>query len=222
MKILGIIPARGGSKGLPKKNIINLAGKPLIAHTIEEAKKSIYITDLVVSTEDQEIKEIVKQHNVNIIDRPKELAEDDTPTLKVIEHAISILPNNLSYIVLLSPTFPFRTAEQIDKAIKKIIDSKVNTVSSVQQIERCTFKQLDEDNLIPATNVNYIDRRQDSPKLFLRNGAIYVLDYQYFIKNKSLVSDNEKSIVMDKTTSLDINDKFDLLFAEAIKKGENQ
>lgn len=218
MKVLGIIPARGGSKGLPKKNIKVLMGRPLIVYTIEEAQKSKYITNLRVSTEDPEIKKVAKKYGVKIIDRPQELAKDNVSSIKVIEHAVDSLKDNFSYIVLLSPTFPFRTAKQIDKAIKKIIDTKCNTVCSVSPIERCTFKRLDKDNLLPATNINYIDRRQDFPQLYMRNGSIYVIEYQYFIKNKSLISQNEKAIITDKISSIDINDMFDFLVAEMIIK----
>ena len=121
--ILAIIPARGGSKGIPRKNIKPLAGKPLIAWTIEEAKKSKYIDRLILSSEDEEIIRIAKKWGCEVpFVRPKEFAEDETSGIEPILHAIETLSEKYDYVCLLQPTSPLRTVNDIDGCIKKCID----------------------------------------------------------------------------------------------------
>ena len=140
--ILGVITARGGSKGVPRKNIKDLGGKPLIAYTIEVAKKSELITHLITSTDDQKIAEIAKKYGCNVpFLRPKELARDNTPTLPVLQHATEFMEKKLGikfdYLVLLQPTSPFRIAEDIDKTIQLLIDTpEADSSVSICEVEK--------------------------------------------------------------------------------------
>ena len=136
-KILGIIPARGGSKGLPGKNIKTIYGKPLIEWTIDVANKSELLDYFFVSTDDKDIKNVALECGVEIIDRPKELAEDDTSTFDVIKHCINT--NNFKdydVILLFEPTSPLRSSDDIDNAIKSFIDNydEVNSLVSLGEI----------------------------------------------------------------------------------------
>ena len=133
--IVAIIPARGGSKGVPRKNIKNLCGKPLIQYTIDEAKRSNKISRVIVSTEDEEIAEISRNLGAEVIMRPDELATDKAPTLPVIQHVIETLEKNQDFkvdaIMLLQPTTPFRKQEHIDQAIGLFLEKNPDSVVSV-------------------------------------------------------------------------------------------
>ena len=136
-KIISIIPARGGSKRLPRKNILLLAGKPLIAYSIEQSFKSKYIDRTIVSTEDKEIAETSKKYRAEIIKRPKELATDEATTLVVLQHVLSVLREqnyNPDVVVLLQPTSPLRKTSQIDESIRKLIDNNANMVVSASEL----------------------------------------------------------------------------------------
>jgi len=145
-KILAIIPARGGSKGIPKKNIVNINGKPLIQYTIEVAKESKLIDRVIVSTDDDEIAEISEKLGAEVpFIRPAELAKDGTPTFPVIKHALKWLKENEKYkpelIVLLEPTFPLRTVEKVDEAIKVISsDEEADSLRGVCEPFQNPFK----------------------------------------------------------------------------------
>jgi len=134
--ILAVITARGGSKGIPRKNIKKLGGKPLIIYTIDSVKKSTLITDVIVSTDDEEIASVCREHGVEVpFVRPKELAQDDTPHLPVMQHAIDFMEkkNNMTYdiAVIFQPTSPFRTVDDIDGTIKKLIDTNADSAVSL-------------------------------------------------------------------------------------------
>ena len=138
MEIIALIPARGGSKGIPKKNIKNLRGKPLISYSIGSAKKTKYINKVVVSTEDKEIAEISREYDAEIIERPEELAEDESSTIDTILHALEVLRAenyNPDIIILLQPTSPLRNAEDIDSAIELFLNSDCESVVSVCEVE---------------------------------------------------------------------------------------
>lgn len=138
--VVAIIPARGGSKGIPRKNIKNLNGKPLIAYTIEEALKSKYVDRVIVSTEDLEIAEISKSFGAEVpFFRPKELAQDDTPGIEPIIHAINYLLNdenyNFDYVMCLQCTSPLRNSKQIDEAILEMYNKDADSAVSVCESE---------------------------------------------------------------------------------------
>lgn len=164
MEVLAIIPARGGSKGLPRKNIRPLNGKPLIAYTIEESKKSEYINRIVVSTEDKEIAEVSNKYGAKIIKRPLELAKDNTPTIDVVLHTLDDLKNNEpDIIVLLQPTSPLRTSQDIDNAIKSFIEQDCDSVVSVCEIEHSPYWSFEIENnnyLKPIFEEKYLKKKE--------------------------------------------------------------
>ena len=212
MKIISIIPARGGSKGLPKKNILELAGKPLIAWTIESSLKSKYISKTIVSSDCDEILNISSKYGSEILKRPDELARDTTPTEPVVEHILQNIKDlgNYSYLVLLQPTSPLRDEKDIDEAISKLIQEKDATaLISVKEIDNKILKAFKINNngyLEGISNNKYpFMRRQDLPKVFMPNGAIYIISINEFSKTKRLFSDNAISYLMNEEKSLDID-----------------
>ena len=212
MKIISIIPARGGSKGLPKKNILELAGKPLIAWTIESSLKSKYISKTIVSSDCDEILNISSKYGSEILKRPDELARDTTPTEPVVEHILQNVKDlgNYSYLVLLQPTSPLRDEKDIDEAISKLIQEKDATaLISVKEIDNKILKAFKINNngyLEGISNNKYpFMRRQDLPKVFMPNGAIYIISINEFLKTKRLFSDNAISYLMNEEKSLDID-----------------
>ena len=209
---LAIIPARGGSKRLPRKNILDLCGKPLIAYTIEAALKSKYISKVIVSSDDEEILNIAKEYKADFIKRPDELARDTTPTEPVVEHILQNIKDlgNYSYLVLLQPTSPLRDEKDIDEAISKLIQEKDATaLISVKEIDNKILKAFKINNngyLEGISNNKYpFMRRQDLPKVFMPNGAIYIISINEFLKTKRLFSDNAISYLMNEEKSLDID-----------------
>ncbi|NUW26223.1 acylneuraminate cytidylyltransferase family protein [Arcobacter butzleri] len=216
MKIVSIIPARGGSKGLPGKNIIDLAGKPLIAWTIEASLKSKYITKTIVSSDNNNILEISKKFGVETIKRPDELALDTTPTEPVIEHVLKSLENieQYDYLILLQPTSPLRDEKDIDSAIKLLIQKKVSALISTKEIDNKilkAFKNNENGYLEGIANNKYpFMRRQDLPKTFMPNGAIYIVSVKDFLKTKRLFTDKTISFEMSEEKSFDIDTKEDL------------
>jgi len=226
MEILGIIPARGGSKSLRKKNIRKLAGKPLIYYTIKEAKKSKFITKLVVSTENLEISKIVKKYKIEVINRPKNLASDNIPAISVISNTLTQLNQSQAYnpdiIVLLQPTSPLRTTKNIDEAIKLFLKGDRDSIISVCKIKHpleWIYKISNKGKLEKFLKKNNeIFRRQDSPELYELNGAVYVFDKNKFLKTKKIIEKNSKPYIMPIELSVDIDNKFDFTMAELILK----
>lgn len=221
--ILAIIPARGGSKGVPRKNVKKLCGKPLIAWTIEEALKSKYIDKLVVSTEDEEIAQISKEYGSQVIKRPIELANDNSSVNDTVSSVLNFLKSNEGYepslILLLQCTSPFRKARHIDEAIYKLSVSNAYSVVSVVKEENPIWwtKVIKENHYIE----DYIefDRkkykvRQDFPELYRLNGAIYIVKAEEFYKNSSLDVSNTIAYEMNKLDSIDIDNEIDFLFSE--------
>jgi len=219
--VLGIIPARGGSKGIPRKNIQNLGGKPLIAWTIEEAKKSLYIDRLILSSEDDEIIQTAKQFNCEVpFVRPKELAKDDTPGIEPVIHAINILPEKYDYVCLLQPTSPLRRVKDIDGCIEKCIDLNASSCVSVCEVDQHPYWMYEirkNEILIPFFQ-NKIARRQELPKIFTLNGAVYIASIKKILQQKTFLSDDTLGYVMNKEDSIDIDNQLDLLIIDAILK----
>ncbi|NQU99342.1 MAG: acylneuraminate cytidylyltransferase family protein [Parcubacteria group bacterium] len=228
-KIISIIPARGGSKRLPRKNILSLAGKPLIAYSIEQSLKSEYIDKTIVSTEDKEIAEISKKYGAEVIERPKELATDEATTLVVLQHVLSVLKEqnyNPDILVLLQPTSPLRKTSQIDESIKKLIDNNANIVASVSELH-IGYKWLLE---IKNQKLHFISennledtRTQDQKKAYELNGAIFVYKTKIVLDSKIYnFNDNCLPLIIDKKTSMDIDEPLDLELVEYyIKKNKN-
>lgn len=223
-KILAIIPARGGSKGVPRKNVRDLAGKPLIAWTIEEAKKSRYIDRLILSSEDDEIIKVATQYGCEVpFKRPLELAQDDTPGIEPVLHAIEQCPG-YDYVVLLQPTSPLRTVEDIDSSIEKLLNSDADFCVSVTEPEKSPYWMytLENDRMIPLlSQEELVARRQDLPKVYALNGAIYIAKISCLITTKQFVNQSAICYVMSQEKSQDIDNERDFLICEIYFKNMN-
>lgn len=219
MKVLSIIPARGGSKGIPKKNIIDLGGKPLIAWSIEASKKSKYISKTIVSSDDEQILKVAKDYGVIPIKRDRNLAKDDTKTQDVLFDLLNNLEEKFDYIILLQATSPLRNEKHIDEAFEKLKQTKNKALISVYEPEHSPLKAfiVDNDILKGIVNDEYpFSPRQSLPKVYYPNGAIYIVDYKEFLKEKSLfIKNNTSYYIMDKDISKDIDKLEDL---EEIRK----
>ncbi|WP_416176248.1 cytidylyltransferase domain-containing protein [Clostridium sp.] len=227
-KVLAIIPARGGSKGIPRKNIKNINGRPLISYSIEEARKSKYIDKLIVSTEDSEIAKISKKFGAEIpFLRPKELSKDTTPGIEPILHAVSWFKNKgitFDYVMCLQCTSPFRKYSQIDKAIEVLIEKNGDSIVSVCESEITPYwmKKIEYGKLKDFLDNNiFYSRRQDAPKVYRLNGAIYMTKTDVLIKYKNWYTENTLPYVMDEISSIDIDNMLDFKFVEFLMK-ENQ
>ena len=227
-KIISIIPARGGSKRLPRKNILPLAGKPVIAYSIEQSLNSKYIDRTIVSTEDKEIAEISKKYGAEVIERPKELATDEATTLVVLQHVLSVLKEqgyNPDVVVMLQPTSPLRKISQIDESIKKLIESNANAVVSVSGLH-VGYKWLLG---IKDSKLHFIfdndlkkTRYQEQEKAYELNGAIYTYVTEIIEKSKMYnFNENCFPLVMDKITSMQIDKKIDLKLISTYMKLKN-
>ena len=224
MKPLVIIPARGGSKGVPKKNIKLLGGKPLIYYTIEAAKAVFEDQFICVSTDDLEIKKVVEQTGLKIpFLRPAELATDTAGTYEVLLHALNYY-ENLEYfpdtIILLQPTSPYRTAEHIKEAIK-LYTTEIDMVVSVKETKSNPYFNLfeeDVDGFLKKSKESDYTRRQDCPKVWEYNGAIYVINVESLKKLQISKFQKIKKYVMDELSSLDIDSEMDFKIAEILKK----
>lgn len=224
--VVAIIPARGGSKGIPRKNIKNLNGKPLIAYTIDEALKSKYIDRVIVSTEDLEIAEISKSFGAEVpFLRPKELAQDDTPGIEPIIHSINYLVNNenynFDYVMCLQCTSPLRNSKQIDEAIDEIYKKDADSAVSVceSEVNPYWMKVIQDGKMLDFLNDNkFYARRQDLPIVYRLNGAIYLAKIEIILNKKSWYTNNTVPIIMDKISSIDIDDEIDFKFVEFLLK----
>jgi N-acylneuraminate cytidylyltransferase/CMP-N,N'-diacetyllegionaminic acid synthase len=224
--ILAIITARGGSKGVPKKNIRLLAGKPLIVYTIEAAQKSKFLNRIIVSTDDQEIAKIAKKYKVEVpFIRPKNLARDTTPMLSVLRHAVKHLEDKEEYeadiIVRLQPTSPLRTAYDIDRAIDKLLKTNASIVETVCKVNHHPFwmVKLKNDKLYPFIKTKKpCFYRQELPELYMLNGAVYVIKKQTLMKKKKIFSENTRAIIMEPERSIDIDNLFNFKIAEFLIK----
>ena len=221
-KILAIIPARSGSKRLPNKNILNLAGKPLIAWTIEEAKKSKYIDKVVVSTDSEQIAEISRQYGAEIpFLRPAELAQDTTSSIDVIKYCMENLKDDFDYLMLLQPTSPLRTYEDIDNAIN-MLDENTLAVVSVCETEHSPLwintlpDDLSMENFLRPEVKN--KRSQDLPKYYRLNGAIFLAEIEYFYQHNDFYGPKTKALIMSKEHSVDIDTELDFMICSYILK----
>lgn len=227
--IIAIIPARGGSKGIPRKNIKELEGKPLIAYTIEEALKSKYLDHVFVSTEDPEIAKVSKECGAQVIDRPSSLAKDTSKTVDAILHAVEYLEKKDIHphiVVLLQPTSPLRNTEDIDAAVKVFLDNECDSVISVCEPDHSPFWcfTLSGKYLQPLFDKKFDNtRRQDLPKVVIPNGAIYVSSPESIRKYEGFYGDQTIPYCMSPERSIDIDTPLDFTIAEVlIRKGANE
>ena len=199
--IFGVIPARGGSKGIPQKNVRQVCGKPLIAWTIEAAQQSVLLDRWVVSTEDPEIASISRLYGAEILNRPPQLATDTTPTLHVLKHALNHVSADI--VVLLQPTSPIRSSGLIDRCIRQFQDTQADSLATGFM---CKYQEYALDNNL---------RRQDRAGFFYDDGNVYVL-------RASMVSAGEQfgekieRVLLDREQNIEVDDFFELWLAEKV------
>jgi CMP-N,N'-diacetyllegionaminic acid synthase len=227
MKVLAVIPARGGSKGVPRKNIRPIAGKPLIAYTIETALAAQrYFHRIVVSTEDTEIASIARHYGAEVpFVRPAHLADDKIPMAPVLEHAVTFIENEdnitLDWVMLLQPTDPLRAVEDIETALQLAAARECDSVISVVQVfavHPILMKRIENNRLLPYC-IEEVEgtRRQDyDPPAYMRNGAIYLTRRDVVMERHSLWGDLVRPYVMPLERSVSVDSELDMKMLEVI------
>jgi CMP-N,N'-diacetyllegionaminic acid synthase len=227
-KICGIIPARGGSKRLPKKNLLPLAGVPLIGHTILAAQTCPGITECIVSTENAEIKRVSMAYGARVIDRPAHLATDEAQTHEVVAHVLEELKaagELPDYIVLLQPTSPLRQAAHMQACLEAFFASGAASAISVSKEEHHPYKDFLVQGgllqpLFAGQNPELV--RQKLPEVYRQNGAIYVLAAELFLSSMVFFNPPALAFIMDPEDSIDIDTEVDLLLTELIMARRKQ
>lgn len=223
--ILGVVPARGGSKAIPRKNLAVLANKPLIAWTLEVALESGSLDRLVISTDDPQIAEIGKKLGAEVpFLRPTELATDTSTSMDVILHAIRWFDDNEryqpDYVLLLQPTSPLRTVTDIRESIKLALAKRADSVVSVCEthLHPLWMKGVNEEGRLVHLHPQSAapTRRQDLPSVFALNGAIYLALRTFLLSERTFVSDRTYAYVMPENRSLDVDTPWDLYLADLI------
>jgi CMP-N-acetylneuraminic acid synthetase len=225
-KIIAVIPARGGSKGIPHKNIIPVSGKPLICYTIDSALKSTLVNRVIVSTDDEEIAKIAKDSGAELpFLRPAELAKDDTSSLHVVQHAVKFIEDTegcvIDLAVLLQPTSPMRSEKYIDACIEKALTTNADSVITVCKVKHHPYWSYvsKNDRLYPLINTDSRPvRRQDFPTTYTPNGAVYVVRRDVLFNQNSIFGTDLRGIVMPTEESVDVDDYFDWFIAEMTLK----
>jgi N-acylneuraminate cytidylyltransferase len=225
-KILALITARGGSKGILKKNIKLLGGKSLICWTIDAALQSKHVDRLILSSDDSEIIEIARMANCEVpFTRPKYLAEDETSSMDVIMHALDQIEEEYDYLLLLQPTSPFRTAQHIDNIITTCLDQECGMMISVARLKKhpMFMYRLDGPHLKSFLDSQQQLRRQDMPPAYEHNGALYLAEIDLLKRVKSFNIPEACAFIMTGVANLDIDDQQDWQYAEfLIEKGQVQ
>lgn len=231
-KTLALIPARGGSKGLPGKNIKQLLGKPLIGWTIEQALTSKYLDKVIVSTDDEAIASIAREYGAEVpFLRPAELAQDESPTMDAIYHAIDTFEGageNYDYLALLEPTSPLRGPEDIDKAIAKLVDNReiADSLISLGEIaleHPAISKRIDENGYATAfcDIKSSVTRRQDLEKAYFPYGVIYLATVDSLRELGSFYQSKTLSFFIERWQNYEADDAYDFICIEAILKNQN-
>ncbi len=219
-RVLAIVPARGGSTGVPRKNVRLVAGRPLIAYTIETARRSQHIDRIVVSSEDDEILSVGARCGAEPLRRPQHLAADDTPGVGPALHAIEALPG-FDIVVLLQPTSPLRASGDIDACIERCVAAGMTACVSLVEVEQSPywmFSLTPERTLQPIVTFDdgLIARRQDLPPVYLLNGAVYAAGSAWLASHGTLVRPGIAGWVMPAERSLDIDTESDLAYFSQI------
>ena len=226
--ILAIIPARGGSKGLPDKNIKDLCGKPLIGWTIEQSKASKVIDEIFVSTDSLKISNVAKEYGVNVpILRPEELAKDSSSSMDVVDHVLSYFENKntfFDYILLLEPTSPLRKDNDLDSAIKLAIENEsvdgVISLGEVHMEHPMIVKKLNQKGKIESyiENVKKISQRQQTDKAYFPYGVIYMIKTKVFRNKRTFYTNNIIPYFIERWQNYEVDDIYDFIAIEAIFK----
>ncbi|MDD2731847.1 MAG: acylneuraminate cytidylyltransferase family protein [Candidatus Pacebacteria bacterium] len=236
MNILGVITARGNSKGVKNKNIKPLAGKPTIYYTIEAAKKSKLLTRLVCSTEDSKIAEITKSYGVEVIKRPKALACDTARIDDVLRHTVKFLEKRDKFttdiVVLLYANIPIRKEGIIDKTISEFIKFNpdcVMTVSDIGQFHPNWLLKVEDEKRIDLYSPTTIYRRQDLPKYYYNDGSVVAVKKEALMKNDGIslypaFGKDIRAIIQSQHETIEIDNEYDYFLAESIlnTRGKNE
>ncbi len=225
VEVLAVIPARGGSKGVPRKNIRLLDGKPLIAYTIEAAKNAERVGRVIVSTDDEEIAEIAKKYGAEVpFMRPAELSGDDVPHIPDIPRHALIELEKQGYkpdiIISLEPTYPFRNEKHVDSVIKKLIESRGDWAITIAEVDQHPFRmrKLEGDRIL-----NFLDddkvyiQRQDFPSVYYFRGAVYAAWRDIMLKG-DMHGKDWRGVILSPDELKDIDNDIDFLVAEAMMK----
>ena len=219
-RVVAVIPARGGSKGVLRKNIRDCGGKPLLGWTLEAAARAISIDQILLSTDDPEIAELGESYNVDVVKRPAVLASDTAPTEPSITHALDQTFGDWSSvgeIVLLQPTSPLRTHEHIDRAVDLFTSATADSLVSVCENHHFFWRNLDE--LTPLYDYRNRPRRQDIKRedvWYRENGAIYISGAKGFRTHQNRLFGKVMPFVMDEASSLEVDSLEDLIAADAL------
>ena len=216
MNIVCIIPARGGSKGIPNKNLVELNGLPLVCYSIKQAINSKYISHVYVSSDNKNILETSIKHGAIGIKRPKSLSGDNNSSEEALTHALKVIKNefkiNVDLVIFLQATSPLRTYKDIDKGIKKIIKNKnlASVFSAVDGGDLCLWEQ--DVNGLKSVNYDWNNRkrRQERSKSIIENGSIYVFKPEVLLKNNNRLGGNFDYFLMDNWKVYEIDEKKDL------------
>ena len=228
MRVLAVIPARGGSKGIPKKNIKMLLGKPLIQYTIDEAKSSLYVDDVVVSTDSEEIAEVSEQLGAKVIQRPPELSGDSALVVDALRYTIETLEKeHLKYdiVLLLEPTSPLRTCSVIDECIEKFSNKNVESVTTFSEtsVPPDRIWRISDDSVEPyIKGANPWLPRQKLELGYQLNGLVYAIKMSSFKameKSNSVLTEKITAVITPKEISIDIDDMLDFRLIEFLMKG---
>ena len=225
-KVLCLVPARGGSKGVPGKNLVKVQGKSLLDWTVDSAKKSKYIDRIVLSSEDIAIIEAAKIAGCDVpFIRPKELASDVTGTMEVVFHALENLSEKFDYIVLLQITSPLRNEQDIDTCLENCEESNIyNACVSLCGLEKSPdwMFTLSEENTIKKfkPDAKFVTRRQDSEQIYYPNGAVYVADIEWLQDQVHFITPDTLGYIMPSERSIDIDTPLDLLFLNAMLEAD--
>ena len=228
-KILAVIPARGGSKGVPRKNIIEVGGHPLIKYTIDCGKNSKYLDRVVISTEDLLIKKVAEENGGDVpFLRPKELAEDTSKTIDCIVHAVDTLKSmgeEYDYVMILQNTVPLRKSWHVDEAIEMIVDSNERSLVSISEVDEhpILMRTLNEDKMVKnLLQMNSTMRRQDFPKFYKVDGAIAIQKIDEKFNLETSINDGKLGYVIERKYSTDIDNYLDIKIIEYYLEKEKE
>ncbi len=231
MRVLPLIPARGGSKGLPRKNILPLSGMPLIAHSIRQALAVPVMETVVVSTDDEEIARIAREYGAEVpFMRPPALSTDDARSIDVVIHALQFMEAHTGKpydaVMLLQPTAPLRSSEDIIAALRLYEAENADSVISLYKLESLHpfyMYRLEDSRPVPLMpEADRYHRRQDYPAVYLRNGAIYLTAREVLLEQRSFYGERLRAVVMPAERSVNIDTLGDLARAEAILRMREQ
>lgn len=225
MNCVAVIPARGGSKRIPNKNIVSLAGKPLLAWTIEAAQDAVNVDHVFVSTEDERIASVARQFGAEVIPRPPSLAQDTTSTEPVLLHALdwlaSVCQIKPESLAMLQCTSPIRGGDVIERAVDKLLMTGCDSVVGVHPtIDHFFCADLEGDRLVTAYDPRHRPRTQDIPPRYRENGSVYVTRVSHLQHTGCRMGGDMRAVIMSAMEGLDIDDLHDLMVARAYLETE--